>query len=74
MIVKKWNERKFLAQTNVPNGRWGDQWVGVELYEPTWPDEGKSMILFHDGHSDPLVCPDAEIAMRFFNERVATAA
>lgn len=67
MSFKNWSERKFLAQATVKNGRWGDQWVGVEH------DEDDDRILYYDGHSDPLVCPDAETAMRFFNERVASA-
>lgn len=69
MIVKRWSERKFLAQATVKNGRWGEQWIGVELYS----DEDGDRIIYHDGHSDPLSCRDEATAMRFFNERVASA-
>lgn len=61
-----WSERVFLAQATVPNGRWGDQWVGVERRDD-------DRIVFYDGHSDPLVCPDEDTAMRFFNARVTSA-
>jgi hypothetical protein len=70
MIVKRDWERKFIAQATVPNGRWGDQWIAVELVE----DDGRDIVIYRDGHSDPLHCDDVAMAMRFFNERIQEAA